>query len=81
MANTNFLGFHLDYFDELICLVFFRVGVLCNSPSVFQRYINTVFNDLIKNKVIWLYLDDIIIPSMNEEENLEKLKLVFTKAE
>jgi len=34
---------------------------LCNSPVVFQRFINTVFRDLIQNKVVLTYIDNLII--------------------
>lgn len=36
---------------------------LCNSPASFQRFINIVFKDLIREKVVLTYLDDLIIPS------------------
>lgn len=54
---------------------------LCNSPAIFQRYINTIFHDLIQRKIVMLYLDDIIIPSKSEKENLEKLIIVLKVAE
>lgn len=53
---------------------------LCNSPSVFMRYINTIFHELIRNNVCILYMDDVIIPAKSEDENLKKLKLVFEVA-
>ena len=47
----------------------FRVAPfgLCLSPSVFQKYFNTVFKDLIQGYV-FLYLDDFIIPAKTDDE-------------
>lgn len=33
---------------------------LCNSPSVFQRYINAIFGDLIRDGVMLVYMDALI---------------------
>ena len=49
---------------------------LCNAPSVFQRLINKVLGQL-RYEVAMAYLDDIIIPSKNFENGLERLKLVL----
>ncbi|GFT71756.1 retrovirus-related Pol polyprotein from transposon 17.6 [Trichonephila clavipes] len=46
---------------------------LCNSPSVFQRFINHVFRDLLKEGVVIIYMDDIIIPSLDELDGLNRL--------
>ena len=53
---------------------------LCNSPSVFQRFINLVFRELLAKKVVLIYIDDIIIPSANQESGLDSLKLVLKTA-
>ncbi|CAK9802814.1 Transposon Tf2-6 polyprotein [Anthophora quadrimaculata] len=53
---------------------------LCNSPAVFQRFINAVFKELIRDKTILLYLDDLIIPSKDRESGLERLKIVLRVA-
>lgn len=53
---------------------------LCNSPRVFQRFINAAFWDLIKRNVVLLYLDDLIIPAANEQEALLRLRLVLRTA-
>lgn len=37
---------------------------LCNSPSVFQRYINAIFKDLMRDKIMLIYMDDLIVLSM-----------------
>ena len=54
---------------------------LSNSPAVFQRYVNTVFKQLIRDKIVWIYVDDIIVPAETVDENLWKLKLVFNEAQ
>jgi len=46
---------------------------LCNSPAVFQRFINTVFRDLIQEKTVLAYMDDLIIPSANCETGIRNL--------
>lgn len=53
---------------------------LCNSPSVFQRYVNNVFKNLLKDGTLIIYLDDIIIPAKDEYEGLEKLTRVLETA-
>jgi len=53
---------------------------LANSPSVFQRYINQVFRELLKDNTLIIYLDDIIIPACDEVEGLQKLKRVLKTA-
>jgi len=37
---------------------------LCNSLVIFQRFINIVFKDRIRAKIVLVYLDDLIVPSM-----------------
>ena len=53
---------------------------LCNSPAVFQRFINTIFRPLNNDGIVLLYLDDIIILSKSVEEGTEKLKRVINLA-
>ena len=53
---------------------------LCNSPSVFQRFINTIFRPLVNAGIVLPYMDDIIILSANEEEGIERLKQVLDLA-
>lgn len=50
---------------------------LCNSPSVFQRYINMVLSDLIREKIVVVYMDDLIIANQTEEENVKCLRQVL----
>lgn len=53
---------------------------LCNSPSVFQRFINAIFRDLIKRKIVLLYMDDLIVLSANESDGLKNLEIVLNTA-
>lgn len=53
---------------------------LCNSPAAFQRDINAKFRRLIDSRVVLVYLDDLIIPSRDEGEGLQKFKLVLDTA-
>jgi len=60
-----------------------------NSPAVFQRFINVVFQDLVKQKIVLVYIDDsiyiyiyiyihdLIVLSDNEDERLKNLKIVL----
>ncbi|GBN80685.1 Retrovirus-related Pol polyprotein from transposon 17.6 [Araneus ventricosus] len=52
---------------------------LCNSPSIFQRFINHVFRDL-KEGIVIIYMDDIIIPSIDELDGLKRLSRVLQTA-
>ncbi|GBN87706.1 Transposon Ty3-G Gag-Pol polyprotein [Araneus ventricosus] len=53
---------------------------LCNSPAVFQRYINTIFRPLINDGIVLPYLDDIIILSSSFEEGIERVERVLSIA-
>lgn len=50
---------------------------LCNSPGVFQRYVNCIFRDLARRGVALPYIDDVIIPAANETEALCNLEEVM----
>lgn len=50
---------------------------LCISATSFLRYIDEIFRDLIQQKVIFTYVDDIIIPGSDDEDALEKLTRVL----
>jgi transposase InsO family protein len=54
---------------------------LCNSPAIFQRFINEIFKDLMRDEVVIIYMDDLIIPSKNVEEGFVKLHKVIGRAE
>lgn len=53
---------------------------LCNSPSVFQQVINATFRDLIYDKTVLTYLDDLIIPSVDKDTGIQKLETVLKSA-
>lgn len=52
---------------------------LKNAPAVFQRFINNVFRDLIDNRTIIVYMDDILIASRDFEEHKASLKAVLER--
>ncbi|GFT45447.1 retrovirus-related Pol polyprotein from transposon 297 [Trichonephila clavipes] len=53
---------------------------LSTSPGVFQRYVSSIFRDLSRKGIVISYLDDLVIPAKNEQEGLEKLKIIFEVA-
>jgi ribonuclease HI len=53
---------------------------LCNSPAIFQRFINIAFKDLIQAKIVLTYMDDLIIPSSDYESGITNLKVVLRTA-
>ncbi|GFW04590.1 hypothetical protein TNCV_2226081 [Trichonephila clavipes] len=53
---------------------------LSTSPGVFQHYVSSIFRDLTRKGIVISYLDDLVIPAKNEQEGLEKLKIIFEVA-
>ncbi|GBM76597.1 Transposon Tf2-9 polyprotein [Araneus ventricosus] len=53
---------------------------LSTSPSVFQRYVYSIFRELMRKGIVIIYMDDLIIPAKDEDEGIEKLKKVFEVA-
>ncbi|GFT78454.1 retrovirus-related Pol polyprotein from transposon 17.6 [Trichonephila clavipes] len=53
---------------------------LSTSRGVFQRYVSSIFRDLTRKGIVISYLDDLVIPAKNEQEGLEKLKIIFEVA-
>jgi len=51
---------------------------LRNAPSVFQRFIQDIFSDII-GVYIQVYLDDIIIYSKNMETHIQHVRIVLTR--
>jgi hypothetical protein len=41
---------------------------MCNSPATFQAMMNTIFEDLIDERIIIIYMDDILIFAKSPEE-------------
>ncbi|GFY03604.1 hypothetical protein TNCV_3092301 [Trichonephila clavipes] len=50
---------------------------LSKCPSTFQRFINTVFRDLVVQGIVLPYMDDIVILANNESEAIDRLKKVL----
>lgn len=50
---------------------------LCNSPTVFQKFINAVFRDLIAQGIVLTYMDALIIPSQDTKQAIDNLKHVL----
>jgi len=44
---------------------------------VFQRFINNIFKDAIREKIVLTYLDDLIIPSIDEDMGIKNLEAVL----
>ncbi|XP_035890498.1 uncharacterized protein LOC118502383 [Anopheles stephensi] len=53
---------------------------LCNSPACFSRFVANAFRELIKSGEILVYVDDLIIATNSEEENIITLKKLFKAA-
>lgn len=53
---------------------------LSTSPAYFQKYVNAVFRDLAVRGIVAIYMDDLIIPSVDIQEGLSRLKLVLETA-
>lgn len=49
----------------------------CNSPANFIRYINAIFRKLISEGDVQIYMDDIIVYSIDEEQGLQKVRKVL----
>lgn len=52
---------------------------LKNAPSVFQMFINKIFADLVKDRKVIIYLDDIMIATDNIPEHLSVLEEVMKR--
>lgn len=50
---------------------------LKNAPARFQRYINEIFSDLIKEGNIVVYMDDFLVATETVEQHLEVLRQVY----
>lgn len=49
----------------------------CNSPAAFQRHLNNVFRKLIREKIMQLFMDDIIVISITIEGGIVNLQRVL----
>lgn len=52
---------------------------LKNAPSVFQRFVNKVFSDMVRDDKVIIYLDDIMIATVDKDEHFEILKEVLIR--
>ena len=52
---------------------------LCNSPSTFQRMMNTIFADMMQEGWIVIYMDDILIFSADLEEHRKRTRRVVER--
>lgn len=52
---------------------------LKTAPQVFQRFVNNIFMDLIKENKVIIYMDDIMIASVGMKEDLLILKEVLKR--
>lgn len=84
--------FHVDVTEESVKFLSFIVPDgqyeflkapfgFTNSPSMFQRFINTVFRQLMNEKIMATYLDDLATPGKSMQNGLENFKKVLAKAE
>lgn len=46
---------------------------LCNAPSTFTTFMNSIFHDM-SNKFVIIYIDDIFVYSKLVEEHIDHLK-------
>ncbi|GFS96205.1 hypothetical protein TNCV_1141741 [Trichonephila clavipes] len=53
---------------------------LSTSPSVFQRYVYSIFRELMRKGIVIIYMDDLVIPAKDEKEGLEKLREILEVA-
>jgi ketosteroid isomerase-like protein len=53
---------------------------LCNAPSTFQRLMDKVLHGLI-GTICYVYMDDIIIFSENEEDHFKHLEQIMQRLE
>lgn len=52
---------------------------LKNGPSVFQRWITTIFRDMVDMGEIVVYIDDILIATLTAEEHIRILKKLLDR--
>ncbi|XP_054721961.1 uncharacterized protein LOC129231620 [Uloborus diversus] len=50
---------------------------LSGSPLLFQKYINCIFRELLIDQTVIIYMDDILIPSVDEVDGINKLRKVL----
>jgi len=53
---------------------------LCLAPAYFQKYVNAIFADLMARNIVTIYMDDLIIPSVDYKKRIQYLKEVLKVA-
>ncbi|GBN36639.1 Retrovirus-related Pol polyprotein from transposon 17.6, partial [Araneus ventricosus] len=54
---------------------------LSTSPSVFQRYVYSIFRELMRKGILIIYMDDLIIPAKDEDEERWNFWVTLLKTE
>ncbi|XP_037957697.1 uncharacterized protein LOC119687446 [Teleopsis dalmanni] len=52
----------------------------CNSPAALMRFVNNIFQDLINEDILELYMDDIIIYGDTADKCITKMRTVLERA-
>jgi Reverse transcriptase (RNA-dependent DNA polymerase) len=52
---------------------------MCNSPATFQAMMDSIFSDMIEERRVTVYMDDILIFAEKQEELQEKTKQVLQR--
>jgi Reverse transcriptase (RNA-dependent DNA polymerase) len=50
---------------------------MCNSPATFQAIMDSIFSNMIEERRVIVYMDDILIFAKNQKELLERTKQVL----
>lgn len=53
---------------------------LKNAPSVFQRFVNKIFTDMVRDGKLIIYMDDIMIATVGIDEHFQILREVFDRS-
>lgn len=75
-ASTTFLSFVSPFGQYEFCRAPFG---FCNSPSVFMRYINLIFNHLIETGDVLCFMDNLLVTTTNFHDHIMVLQHVFEK--
>lgn len=68
---------YTSFVTQLGKLEFLRMSMgIKNASAVFQRFVNWIFADLIRESKVIVYMDDIMITSANIEKDLKTVKYV-----
>ncbi len=51
---------------------------LCNVPSMFTTFMNSIFHEKL-NKLVFIYIDDILVYSKTTKEHAKHLECVMNK--